>query len=336
MDFARPFNLLALLLVPAGVYLWWHRQRWEREARRRFAASFLWAQMGERPSFWPARLRPMFLLMAATLLVVAAARPQGEPILTEAVGEGLDLMLLIDVSTSMLATDTPKGNRLEMAKTLVEQLLSRLEADRVGITVFAGNAYVLCPFTLDYNAVLTFLQDLEPQSVREPGTRLGDAVRLAVKRFPEPAPDEHGRALVLLTDGEDHGSYPLAAAKLVQQRKIRLYALGLGSAEGSRILVGMDFWGNPVYKKYRGQEVITRLNETVLKQMAALTEGAYIPARTPQAVDLLLRELNKLQRRAVRSRAAARRRELFPVFVLAALMLLALDTALPLCRRRRH
>ena len=240
---------------------------------------------------------------------------------------------MLDVSRSMTAEDVAP-NRLERAKSDIRDLLSRLIGDRVGLLVFAGKPVVKVPLTTDQGFFLTVLDEVDTRSAPRGGTLIGDAIRRAIEALPERR--DRDQALVLITDGEDQESYPEDAAQKAAERGIKIFCVGLGdSREGARIPVRES--SGLSYLRYQGQEHWSKVNDDLLKKIALLTNGAYIPAGT-KAYDLgqvYEEHLAGLTRGQVQEDKRKRYREQFQWFVCFGALVLLLEMAIPShCRKR--
>jgi Ca-activated chloride channel family protein len=206
------------------------------------------------------------------LAFVAAARPQWGSATQFVRNEGLDIVVLFDTSLSMLAEDM-KPNRLESAKSEIGMFIDRLRTDRVALVPYAGSAFVQCPLTLDHSALKMFLGDITPYTVPDEGTQIGTAIRTGLKAFS--GTNDRNRVMILITDGEDHGSQPIEAAKSAAEKNVRIYTIGIGSPDGELIPdVGID--GRPDFlRDDQGSVVKTRLDENSLRMIAVETGGAY-------------------------------------------------------------
>lgn len=222
-------------------------------------------------------LKGTLLVLGLILLIAAAARPRFGQYYEEVSRRGVDVFVLLDVSRSMLAEDVAP-NRLERAKSDIQDLLQRLQTDRVGLVAFAGAAAVKSPLTNDHTFFRLVLDEVGPHSAPRGGSLIGDAIRKAVGAMDQQA--DRDRAIVLITDGEDHDSFPEDAAQLAADANIRIFAVGLGdSGDGSRIPVRGDD-GQLKYLQHDGQEIWSKMDEELLKRISLKTGGAYIPART--------------------------------------------------------
>ena len=218
--------------------------------------------------------RALLLLLAFVFGIMAAANPQFGTYYEEVSQTGVDVFVLLDVSRSMLAEDVAP-NRLERAKSDIQDLLNRVIGDRIGLIVFAGKPIIKVPLTTDQGFFISVLRSVDTNSAPRGGTAIGDAIRLALRAMPPGAEQE--RAIVLITDGEDMDSMPLEAAKEAAERQVRILTIGLGNPdEGGRIPIRDN--GNWTYLKHNGQEVWSKPDETKLREIARITEGAYMAA----------------------------------------------------------
>ncbi len=246
---------------------------------------------------WIHRLQTLGLLC----LVIALSGPLVGSKLVEYKQKGLDIFIAVDCSTSMLAEDF-KPNRMAHAKLILAQLIDRLAGSRIGIIAFAGQAYVQCPLTVDDTAAKDILDSIDTGSVPIAGTVVGDAIRTAMKGLK--AGEGHHRVVVLLTDGEDHKSDPEGAAKEAAAIGLKIFPIGIGSAEGEPIPL-IDGQGNRSgYKRdKKGEVVLSRLDEGMLVKLADATEGHYLRASpSGDEVDELVRQLEAIQQGDQKSR----------------------------------
>ncbi len=330
MHFGAPALLLLLLgLVPALAALLW-LARWRRRAVQRLVSGAGSPVSGRRRL-----LKGALVLSALALLAVAAARPQRGSRRVLLPREGSDVMVALDVSASMLATDVAP-NRLERAKQLLSELLDQVQGDRVGLVEFAGSAALRFPLTTD----LTVARDLiRGATIREgglaPGTGLGEALRLAVSSFPPDGP-ARSRLIVLVTDGEDLAGSPLEAAALARERGIAVYTVGIGTAAGGPIVRPSPAPRPAPRQDPRSDEpAISRRDEGLLRNLADAARGRYIDGNEDDASAQLAEEIGRLARTRFESQEGTIPIERFQWFAAAALLLLALDLLLPERRRGR-
>lgn len=334
MVWETPTFLFALWLAPliGGAMVYAHRKRLAT------ATKFADAPMVGRlmPAFESGRVwsKAIVMTLAVALLILACARPRFGVFFEEVSGRGVDLFVLLDVSRSMLAEDVAP-NRLERAKSDIVDLLQKLEGDRVGLIAFAGAPVELVPLTTDQGFFRMVLNDVDPDSAPRGGSLIGDAIRKAMEAMDER--QDRDQVIVLITDGEDHDSFPAEAAQQAADRNIRIISVGLGdSGEGARIPKRADD-GSLVFTKHDGQEVWSKMDESLLKEIALATSGAYVPARTT-AYDLgqiYDEHLTKLTRGEFQSEKRKRYREQFQLFGGLGLALLLIETLIPRFNARR-
>jgi Ca-activated chloride channel family protein len=303
------------------VLLWW------LDARNRAAVDRFLSAVMQRRLAWvvtPLRRRLSLVLwgLACAALVISLMRPQGPPTYHSVRQVGAQIMVCLDVSNSMLAEDSAP-NRLERAKAELTDLLAFLQGDQIGLIAFAGRAALLCPLTNDMGFFKLVLDGAGPRSVGRGGTRLEEPLRRAIEGFRTET--NAARVILLLTDGEDHDSYPLKAAEEAAHMGIRVIAVGFGDEAGSEIQITDPRTGvRSILKDATGQTVVTRLDGETLRQMALATEGAYVPAGTG-ALDLesiYRAHIAPLTREALDARGFAIRQDYFPWTILAGLVLL--------------
>jgi Ca-activated chloride channel family protein len=325
--FANPdyFYLLLLLPLLAGAFVWSIVRRRRRLARFGDAET-LKALM---PDASPARLvtKFIFVLAALTLIVFALARPQLGSKLREVKVEGIEMMLAVDVSNSMLAEDF-EPNRLERTKYAIGRLLEGLQQDRVGLVVFAGDAYVQLPITADYTTARNFVNQISTTMVSRQGTAIGTAIDLAASGFSSET--EGSRVIILITDGENHEDDALAAARSAAEKGIKIYTIGIGTPAGAPIRVGDDF-----IRDEEGNMVVSKLDEDALRRIALVTDGAYIRS-TNQSLGLaeIVGKINETEKKEFTAQMFEEYDEQYAGFLLVALGLLLFGWAL-LSRKNR-
>ncbi|HEX2613417.1 MAG TPA: VWA domain-containing protein [Fibrobacteria bacterium] len=331
---ARLLWLLGLAPLLALFLAW---ARWRATARlRRFADPELLPRLTAGVS--PARrlLKAALLLLGVFFLALAIARPLWGSRMELVQRKGVDVVVAVDVSLSMLAEDI-RPNRLARSKQEIQRFAEKLEGDRIGLVAFAGDAFLQCPLTSDYGAFRVFLDVLEPGLVDAPGTDLGRALEEALKAFP-PGEGRH-RAIVLLTDGEDHGGHAMEVAEEARKRGVVVHVVGIGSPGGVPIPIGGGSGGsgNRVYKRdAQGQVVSTRLDTELLANIARTTGGELHLAQ-PGRFELLdvLKKINAMEKRSFDAEQVARLEERFQFPLAAAIVLLTLEFLVSDRRRRR-
>ncbi len=324
--FQSPWILWGLLLIPL---LAWYGLR--REDRRRASIRFPGAgELRDLPGGWAQRLRrlPLVLrLCALSLLIVALARPQSGESIEQVESLGLDIALVLDVSTSMKAMDF-RPNRLAAAKGVMEEFVKGRKHDRISLVVFAGRSYTQCPPTLDHDVLVGLLRQVDFGRV-EDGTAIGTGILNAANRLR--GEGTQGKVMILLTDGVNNAGEvtPATAAKAAQALGIRIYTVGVGR-EGEHPIEIDD----PVV----GRRVVTlrtEIDEKTLREIATATGGRYFRAQDPRALEAIYREIDGLEKVEIKASRYTRYSELFPKIALAALALLLLEILLARTRFRR-
>lgn len=286
MRFGNPHILWLLLVVPPALiaFFWWAMRE-----RQRLLTQFVQARLLSNllAGISPARLKLRFgLLIAATAcLLLAWARPQYGYDLQEVEQRGLDIIVAVDTSKSMLAADIPP-NRLTRAKLAAMELMQKAGTDRLGLIAFAGDAFLECPLTVDNTAFQQSVQALDVGAIPEPGSSLSSCIDTALKSFKE---QDHFKALVILSDGEDNDSdsAAIAAAQQAAKANLKIFTIGIGTTEGTLIQV-KDASGNTDYvRDEQGNVHQSKLNENLLQQIAKVTGGFYLPLRGASVMDTL-------------------------------------------------
>jgi Ca-activated chloride channel family protein len=268
--FAKPIFLYLLLLVPlipAGYGL---LRYFRRKRIRKFGDETLVRELMPSWSGTKGWVRIVLFALAFAFFAIGMARPQTGARLAEHKSSGVEVMVALDVSNSMLAEDY-SPNRLERAKLAISRLTDKLQDDRIGLIIFAGTPFVQLPITTDYISAKMFLSSVSPESVPVQGTAIGEAITLAIKSFS--AQSEKSRVIIVISDGENHEDDAVAAARQAAEFGIRVYTIGVGSPEGQPIPVNGD-----LLKDKEGNIVVTRLDEDALRQVARAGNGAYIHA----------------------------------------------------------
>lgn len=286
--FARPVFLWLLLLVPLlllghAVRLRVRRRRIRRFGDERLVAALMPSWSGAK-GWW----RTIFFCIGFASFAVGMARPQLGATLQEREIKGAEIMICLDVSNSMLAQDyTP--DRLSRAKLALSRIVDRLDGDRIGLIIFAGTSFVQLPVTTDYVSAKMFLNSVDNKSIPVQGTAIGDAILLAAKSFSTQS--EKSRAIIVITDGENHEDDPVEAARQVAETGIRVYTVGVGSLRGRPIPLDGE-----LMKDKAGNIVVTHLDEETLRRVAAAGNGAYVHAGNEEfGLNPILAEIRKLE-----------------------------------------
>ena len=260
--------------------------------------------------------------------ITALTRPQWGYEWQEVKHQGLDIIVVIDTSKSMLTQDV-RPNRLERTKLAVKDLLKKLTGDRIGLVAFAGDAFLVCPLTIDYNGFLLSLNDMDVYSIPRGGTNIGRALEEALAGF-EHIPNKY-KSIILITDGDNLEGDPLSAAAKAKEKNIKIYTIGIGTKEGELIGVPDEGGQWQFLKDAQGQFVKSRLNENLLQKIALETGGGYVKSSGAQfGLDLIYdQELSKLEKREIESKTQRKYYERFQIPLAVAIILLATETCLP-------
>ena len=261
------------------------------------------------------------LIVALALLIVAAARPQYGQQEKTVKRQGIEVMVALDISNSMLAEDVAP-NRLDRAKQMLSKMIDNMTDDKVGLVVFAGEAFTQLPITCDYVSAKMFLNTISPKLIPTQGTAIGAALQTAIRSFGGQESDA-GRAIILITDGENHEDDATAVAKQAQELGIQVFVIGIGKPEGSPIPVPGT---NDYIKDRSGQVVVSRLNEEMCQEIAQAGKGAYVRCdNTNTAMRALQQELDRIATTDLETTVYADYNEQYQSFLLIALLLLVID-----------
>ena len=273
------------------------------------------------------RLKAVLLLIFFVSTVLAMARPQWGYEWQEARMEVLDILIAVDVSKSMLTQDV-RPNRLERTKLAIQEMVKQLKGDRMGLIAFAGQAFLTCPLTNDYNGFLMALNDLSVNTIPRGGTDLAAAINEAIKVFGGEARPH--KTLIFVTDGEEQEGDALAAARRAKAEGIKIYTVGIGTQEGDLMRVSNEQGQTDFLKDTEGNYVKSRLNEPFLQQIAYLTQGAYVRSSGAQfGLDYLYeRQLSKLEKHSVQNKMEKRYHDRFHWFLAIALAVLIAESVL--------
>ncbi|MDB9787156.1 VWA domain-containing protein, partial [Bacteriovoracaceae bacterium] len=331
MRFGNPHFLWMLWLIPliAVFFIWGFRRK--QTLIDRFIAPELKERLLACVSFQRQKIKTFLLLLVVFFSILALIRPKWGFHWEEVKRKGVDIIVALDVSGSMLAQDvTP--NRLERAKREIIDLLNIVQGDRVGLIAFAGTAFLQAPLTLDYGAVQIFLDDLDTDLIPIPGTAIAEAITKSVASFDQA--DKKSRVLILITDGEDHYGDPLEEAEKASKQNIKIYTIGIGKKGGAPIPNGP----NGGFKKdRRGNLILTQLDEETLQKIALKTKGSYVRSVTG---DLDLEQIYDDIRRTIddkdlKSGRRKRFEERFQWPLIIALLFLILESIFPERKRSR-
>jgi len=321
--FENPAFLYLLLLIPVLLLVFILSEHFRKKALGRFSSVVLIKILMPGTSVWRKWFRFFLWQLAFLFLVIAMANPQTGAKMEEVKRKGIDLFIALDISNSMLAEDIAP-NRLERSKQAISRLLDKLEGDRIGMIVFAGRAYVQLPITTDYNAARMFLATVNPSIIPAQGTAIGEAIRLAINSFDQ---NNHNKAIIIISDGEDHEENALSAAEEANEAGIRVFTIGMGLPDGAPIPVQNEFGKRIGFRKDRnGNTVVTRLNESMLQEIALKGKGSYTRANnTRSGLEFIFDEINKIEKAEIEARVFTDYDDRFQWFLAASIFLLLLE-----------
>ena len=328
--FDNPTYLWLLLLIPLLAMIYLYSLHQSKRRLKRFGSLKLMHQLSPMAS--PRRKLIKFVLaeLILTLLILIVARPQiGNKIANNTSREGIEVIMALDISNSMLATDVVPS-RLDKSKLMVEGLMNKFTKNKLGLIVFAGDAFVQLPITSDYVSAKMFLDNINPSLIGTQGTDIGKAINLAMHSFTPNT--QTGKAIVVITDGEDNEGGAEAMAKQAQEKGIKVFILGIGSTQGATIPMpnGEDL------RDANGNIVKTHLNEEMCKKIADAGHGVYIHVDNSSVADALLeKELGKLQKGEINNVVYSDYDEQFQAFALLVVLSLIIDVFI-LERKRKY
>ncbi len=322
LRFEDPIYLFMLLIIPILIFMRFIVWRKRKRNLRKFGDPSLLKEMMPDVSKYRPTIKFCLLLSAITILIFMIARPQVGSKISHEKREGIEVLIALDISNSMLAQDVIPS-RLEKSKLLIEDLVDHFTNDKVGLVVFAGDAFVQLPITNDYVSAKMFLQNINPSLITTQGTDLARAISLSQSCFTQ---REHiGRAIIVITDGEDHEGGALEAAREAYKKGINVFILGVGTSKGAPIPDGNGGY----LKDNSGQTVLSALNEQMCQQVAKAGNGVYIHVdNTSDAQEKLNKELSKLQSGISDTVVYSEYNEQFQIFGIILLLLLIVETIL--------
>lgn len=326
MRFANPEAFVLLLLIP--LYLIWYWRQRQQQAGLPFPALSLFA--GLRRSWpWLSMLVAACYLASLICLTTALARPQMGKEFHQTTQKGIDIMLVLDVSVSMLAEDF-SPNRLVAAQRVLDSFVARQQGNRVGVVVFSGQSFTLIPLTTDYGLVQESIKSIFLGMVKNPGTAIGSAIMNAIYRLDKQKTPS--RVIVLLTDGEDNAQFstpPLAAAQVARQKDIRIHTIGLGGSKPVPIPYTNPQTGRREYvTDGNGNPVLTSLSEAELRKIASMTGGLYFRADNDATLSSIYEQINQMEKSEFESRKQMIYSEQMHWFLVPGLLLLLLALGL--------
>lgn len=329
INFAQTQYLFLLLLIPFLFLIQALVLRLRRRRIRKFGDEKLVAQL--MPSYAKAKVwvRLTLFSLGFFFFVIGLSRPQIGAKLKEHETKGAEIMIALDVSNSMLAEDY-SPNRLERAKLAISRLVDKLRDDRIGLIVFAGNSFVQLPITTDYVSAKMFMNSISTESVPVQGTAIGEAINTAMRSFSSQS--EKSRAIIVITDGENHEDDPVAAAKQAADMGVRVFTIGVGSPEGKPI--PMD---GELLKDKDGNIVVTRLDEKVLQEVAQAGNGLYVRAGNSEfGLNPIIEDIRRMEDEKYSSIVFEEYDEQFMYFLAIALFFFVIEILVGDRRSKRH
>ena len=324
IEFFNIHNIYITILLPILILLfWWSRKTYTSNLRKFGGAKVLEHLMPDSSKYVPT-IKFSILLIALSLVIIILCRPCVSHKKETTTGSGNEVFIVLDVSNSMLASSSGDQNgtpRLLKAKMLLEKLINTFKDDRVGLIVFAGNAYLQLPMTSDFISAKQYLDIVSTDMAPTQGTAISEALTLAMNSFTVDE-DKH-KAIILLTDCEDHQGEAVQVATEASKHNIQVDVIGLGTSQGVPIPVNKD--RNEFLKNYNGETVKTALNEQLAKDIATAGKGIYVNGNSSSVLSDISSQLGKLSKSELKTVRHDANAELFPIFTLLALILLILD-----------
>ena len=320
--FANPDFLYLLLLLPVVILLYFLNEVRKRNALRRLGDSNLISGLVPEMSGIRPLIKFILQLIAVAAGIIMLSRPQFGSKIEDVKKQGVEVIIALDVSNSMLAEDI-QPDRLTRAKQAISRLVDNLDNDKIGLIVFAGDAYIQIPITTDYISAKMFLSAINPNIVPKQGTAIGAAINLGIKSF---SPGEgKSKAMIIITDGENHEDDPVKDAEEASKAGIVIHTIGIGSTEG--VPIPMIINGKKDYlKDVNGNTVVTKLDEEILKKIALSTNGNYVRASNSNiGLDEIFSGIKKMKKQDLESTMYTEYNDQFQIFAAIALFLLLVD-----------
>ncbi len=320
--FAHPEYFYIFLIIPVFVVLFAFSRILHHKALKKFGNLAILQQLMPSVSNGRPIIKFIVWLLALTMIITALAQPQFGSKLKTTKRKGVELIIALDVSNSMKAQDL-KPNRLDRAKRAIAKLTERLSDDKIGLIVFAGQAYVQLPITADYSSAKLFLESIDTDIVPVQGTAIGAAIDMAVNSF---TPNNEGsKAIIVITDGENHEDDAVGMSRSAKEKGIIVHTIGMGLPQGAPIPLGGE-GSNDFLKDKSGSIVVTKLDEQMLTQIAEAGGGSYIRANNAEVgLNTLFNEIEKMEKSEMEARDYAEYNDQFPIFLSLALALFLLD-----------
>ncbi|HET6227451.1 MAG TPA: VWA domain-containing protein [Bacteroidia bacterium] len=314
------YFLVALLVIPLFIVLYGLTTRWRKRMITRYGEPDVIKKLIPNVSVNKRTAKFILFLVAFGLLIIGIVNPQIGTRLENVKRTGADLMICLDVSNSMRATDL-SPNRLDKAKMAISKLIDKLNGDRIGIIIFAGEAYVQLPITTDYASSKLFLESISPEMIPTQGTNIGAAIDLSMESFGK---DEgKNKAIIVITDGEDNESAGITAAQRAAEKGVSIFTIGMGSVDGAPIPIYVGGVREGYKKDKDGNTIVTRLNQQTLQDIASAGNGIFVRATNSDAgLTNILNEIDKLEKKQFESKMYSDYEDQFQLFIFIAFLFL--------------
>ena len=302
-------------------------ENWKKRAYKLFGEKQLVSKLTSSYSKRKALTKNILTILIFTFLIIGLSNPKIGTKMEEVKREGVDLIIAIDLSNSMMAEDI-KPNRIERAKQAISKLIDNLKGDRIGLIVFAGEAYVQLPITTDYSAAKLFLSTVKTDIIPTQGTEIAKAINLSIESFD--MENTQDKAIVIITDGESHDENAIENAKKANELGIIVHTLGMGLSKGGPIPI-YNKYGNKIgfRKNKEGNTIVSKLNEDLLMKIANAGDGTYVRANNSKTgLSTLFAEINKMEKKEIGTMVFTQYKDRFQLFISLALLFLILDLIL--------
>ena len=318
----KPIYFLLLVLIPLALVVQHYYANWQLKKQREFGQQVALQKIAQFHSNKTNQIKFMGFLGTLFFSCLALINPKFGTENTAVNTQGVEVVFALDVSKSMLCKDV-SPNRLERAKQIISQLINRLDVARIGMVAYAGNAHPVMPMTTDYALAKMYLQTINTDLISSQGTAINSALQTGVDFFDNP---NTGKALILLSDGEDHQEATEKAAVYAKEKGVKVITIGIGTKQGGLIYYS-DEYGEPQVKKDKeGKDVVTKLQEEILEGIAKNASGSYVYAnQTEEVVSLVKKELQHIAKASVKAQQIAQQKSQYQWFLSGALILVLLD-----------
>jgi Ca-activated chloride channel family protein len=322
----EPTYFIYLAIIPVIFVMFLMLLWWKKQTQKRFTDAHLMEKLSPSSSIFKSFLKILMVSLGLAFLIISLTNPKMGTKLETVKRQGVDIVFALDVSKSMLAEDIAPS-RLEKAKQIITKIIDNLGSDRVGIIIYAGNSYPLLPITTDHAAAKMFLQNANPNMVSSQGTAINEAIERAITYYDNE--EQTNRFLFIVSDGEDHEENTISLAQKAQKEGIKIYTVGVGSIDGGPIPM-RNIGGGISYKKdNKGEVVITKMNEQVLKDIANEAKGIYINGnKTQETINTIEDILIKAEKNEFESKQFSDYKDQFQWFIGFGVLFLIIDVLL--------